>query len=94
MDDVTENKIMQILNTSITREQTLVVVTHKPTLLRLVDRIIIMTPQGIVMDGPRDEILGKIANAQRLKQEAAQAAAQAAAQKNTPEANNEKEGQE
>jgi len=94
MDDVTENKIMQILNTSITKEQTLVVVTHKPTLLRLVDRIIIMTPQGIVMDGPRDEILGKIANAQRLKQEAAQAAAQAAAQKNTPEANNEKEGQE
>ncbi len=90
MDDVTENKIMQILNTSITKDQTLVVVTHKPTLLRLVDRIIIMTPQGIVMDGPRDEILGKIANAQRLKQEAAQAAAQ----KNTPESNNEKEGQE
>jgi hypothetical protein len=46
------------------------------------------------MDGPRDEILGKIANAQRLKQEAAQAAAQAAAQKNTPASNNEKEGQE
>jgi len=43
------------------------------------------------MDGPRDEILGKIANAQRLKQEAAQAAAQ---QNNPASNNNEKEGQE
>jgi len=90
MDDITENKIMQILGTNITKEQTLVVVTHKPTLLRLVDRIIIMTPQGIVMDGPRDEILGKIANAQKLKQEAAQAAT---AQNSTSIPNQEEKGQ-
>ena len=76
MDDITESTIVQILGSNITKEQTLVVVTHKPTILRLVDRIIIMTAQGIVMDGPRDEVLGKIANAQRLKQEAAQVAAQ------------------
>ncbi|MDD5406247.1 MAG: ATP-binding cassette domain-containing protein [Sulfurovaceae bacterium] len=93
MDDITENKIMEILGTNITKEQTLVVVTHKPTLLRLVDRIIIMTPQGIVMDGSRDEILGKLANAQRIQKEQAQAAAQAADQNNTSISNQEK-GQE
>lgn len=86
MDDITESTIVQILGSNITKEQTLVVVTHKPTILRLVDRIIIMTAQGIVMDGPRDEVLGKIANAQRQKQEAAQAVAQ----NNISEANQEK----
>jgi hypothetical protein len=37
--------------------------------LKLVDRIIIMTPQGIVMDGARDDILGKLANAKQQQQQ-------------------------
>lgn len=85
MDDMTEKRIMQILESNITKDQTLVVVTHKPTLLRLVDRIIIMTPQGIVMDGARDEILGKLANA---KQQQKQSAEKAAAENAAPAANN------
>ncbi|MDD3592342.1 MAG: hypothetical protein PHO65_06855, partial [Sulfurovum sp.] len=60
-------------------------VTHKPALLKLVDRIIIMTPQGIVMDGARDDILGKLANAKQ--QAAAQSSAKAAAENTAPASN-------
>ena len=41
-------------------DQTMIVVTHKPIVLNMVDRIIILTPEGIVLDGPRDEVLQQI----------------------------------
>jgi ATP-binding cassette subfamily C protein LapB len=49
--------------------QTLVVVTHRPSLLRLVDRIIIVDDGKIVADGPKDEVLAKL----NSKEPAAQA---------------------
>lgn len=61
MDEGTERSILQLLSYKIGAEQTLVLVTHKPVLLALVDRIIVMTPQGIVMDGPRDAVLQQLA---------------------------------
>ena len=36
---------------------TLVLVTHRPALLKMVDRIVVMDNGRIVADGPRDEIL-------------------------------------
>lgn len=60
MDDSTEKLILDSIYETLTPESTLVVVTHKPALLRLVNRIIVMTPEGIVMDGPRDAILQKL----------------------------------
>ncbi|MDD2653029.1 MAG: ATP-binding cassette domain-containing protein [Sulfurimonas sp.] len=88
MDDMTEKRIIHILGSNISKEQTLVVVTHKPALLKLVDRIIIMTPQGIVMDGARDEIPGRLANAQ---QQAAAHSSAKTATANTPPASNQQE---
>jgi len=38
----------------------LVVVTHKPELLRLVSRIIVVANHQIVLDGPRDTVLQKL----------------------------------
>ncbi len=67
MDDFTENKIIRILNSQITKDQTLVLVTHKPALLGLVDRIIVLTPQGIVMDGPKKLVLEKLAENQKAR---------------------------
>lgn len=61
MDEGTERSILQLLRNQIGAKQTLVLVTHKPALLGLVDRIIVMTPQGIVMDGPRDAVLQQLA---------------------------------
>ncbi len=46
---------------------TLVVVTHKPNLLRHVNRLIVIENGRMMMDGPRDNVLAmlqpKIANA-------------------------------
>jgi ATP-binding cassette subfamily C protein LapB len=60
MDDRTERQILQTIQTMMTPEKTLVVVTHKPTLLALVDRIIVVSPQGIVADGPKEAVLKKL----------------------------------
>lgn len=65
MDEGTERKILGALHQHITPEQTLIVVTHKPALVGLVNRIIVMAPQGIVMDGPRDAVLQQLSNASK-----------------------------
>lgn len=61
MDEGTERQIIAMLKHKLLKEQTMVVVTHKPIVLNMVDRIIILTNQGIVMDGPTQEVLQKIA---------------------------------
>jgi ATP-binding cassette subfamily C protein LapB len=48
-------------------DSVLVLSTHKTGLLRLVDRIVIVDGAKIVMDGPRDEILEKLAAARHSK---------------------------
>jgi ATP-binding cassette subfamily C protein LapB len=48
-------------------EKSLVFVTHKPKLLDLVDRIIVMGNGRIVLDGPRDEIIKRLATPARPK---------------------------
>jgi ATP-binding cassette subfamily C protein LapB len=65
MDEGTERHILGVLHQQITSDKTLILVTHKPALLGLVNRIIVMTPQGIVMDGPRDTILQQLSNANK-----------------------------
>jgi ATP-binding cassette subfamily C protein LapB len=60
MDDGHEQRILAVLRQRITPEQTMVLVTHKPVLLNLVERLIILAPAGIVMDGPRDAVLEKL----------------------------------
>jgi ATP-binding cassette subfamily C protein LapB len=61
MDEGTERNILAALHQQITADKTLILVTHKPALLGLVNRIIVMTPQGVVMDGPRDAVLQQLA---------------------------------
>jgi ATP-binding cassette subfamily C protein LapB len=38
------------------------VVTHKPELLVLVNRIIVVAQHQVVLDGPRDEVLARLNN--------------------------------
>ncbi len=54
------NKVIQTIQAKLTSEHSLVVVTHKPALLALVDRIIVINAQGIVMDGPKDSVLKQL----------------------------------
>ena len=62
MDEGTERHILTTLHQNITKEQTLVVVTHKPALLNLVDRIVIMTEKGIVADDKKEAVLKMLEN--------------------------------
>ena len=60
MDDGTERQILSTIQQQLTANHTLIIVTHKPALLALVDRIVVMTAQGIVMDGPKDVVMKKL----------------------------------
>lgn len=71
MDDNTERQILNAIHQQLTPESTLVIVTHKPALLALVDRIVVMTAQGIAMDGPKDVVLQKLSGSAKLKKQEA-----------------------
>jgi ATP-binding cassette subfamily C protein LapB len=59
MDSQTEAIFLQHLKRA-AEGQTLVVVTHRPSLLSLVERVIIVDAGKIVADGPKDEVLAKL----------------------------------
>ncbi|MCX6072813.1 MAG: ATP-binding cassette domain-containing protein [Campylobacterales bacterium] len=69
MDEGSERRLIELLVTLIRPTDTLILVTHKPSLLRLVSRLIVMTPQGIAMDGPRDTVLQKLSTPQQPVQQ-------------------------
>lgn len=71
MDDNTEGRCIEALRRSVLPDQTLVLITHRLRLLSLVQRIVVLTPNGIVLDGPRDDVLAQI-----RKQASQQGAAQ------------------
>jgi len=50
-----------------TRGKTLLVVTHRMSMARLVDRIIVLDRGRVVVDGPRDTVLSAMASARRVK---------------------------
>ena len=60
MDEGTEKHLLSVLKNNVQKDQTLVVVTHKPALLSLVDRIIVLTPQGIAMDDTKEKVLATL----------------------------------
>ena len=60
MDDALEAQVIRQLANWMTG-RTLVLVTHRPALLRMVDRIVVMDQGRIVADGARDEILRHVA---------------------------------
>lgn len=55
MDRQTEKAFINRLQ-NIVADKTLIVVTHKTSLLQLVDRVIIMENGNIIVDGPKDEV--------------------------------------
>lgn len=60
MDAQTEADLINRLEDEL-KGRTLVVVTHRQPLLKLVDRIVIMDRGKVVADGPRDKVLEKLA---------------------------------
>lgn len=60
MDMGAETRCMQVLNEGLQSGGTLVLVTHKPSMLAIVSRVIVMARGQIVMDGPRDAVLAQL----------------------------------
>ena len=77
MDEEQERRCLQVLAEEAQKGKTMVVVTHKPNVLPLVSRIIVIAGSSIVMDGPRDTVLAQL---QQRSERAAQAAATPAGQ--------------
>lgn len=60
MDAELEARVIQNVLSALPVSTTVVLVTHKASLLRLVDRVIVMDQGRILLDGPRSEILTKL----------------------------------
>ena len=56
MDQGTEAQLIARLETEL-KGRTFVLITHRPALVRLVDRIVIVEGGKVVQDGPRDAVL-------------------------------------
>jgi len=59
MDFNTEAQVTANLG-NVTKESTSIIITHKPSILKIVDRLLVMDKGRLVMDGPKDEILAKL----------------------------------
>jgi ATP-binding cassette subfamily C protein LapB len=59
MDKQTETNFIKRMKSIIT-DQTFIVVTHKMSLLHLVDRVIILEDGKIIADGPKNDVLAKV----------------------------------
>ncbi len=70
MDEMTERQCLRLVQDSMSCDQTLVLVTHKPQLLALVDRIVVLTHEGVMLDGPRDAVLRRLDENARAPQQA------------------------
>ena len=79
MDDEQERRCLQVLAQEAQAGKSMVIVTHKSSVLKLVTRIIVITGNRIVLDGPRDAVL------QQLRQNNEQQASARATSAPTPE---------
>lgn len=60
MDTNAELRCLQVIQQVLKPTDTLVIVTHKPSMLAIVNRLILVANHQIVMDGPRDEVIKKL----------------------------------
>ncbi|MFC5610331.1 type I secretion system permease/ATPase [Variovorax soli] len=60
MDSQTEKTFLEHLARA-TQDQSIVVVTHRPSLLALVQRIVVIEEGKVVADGPKDQVMAKLA---------------------------------
>ena len=59
MDQTTEAQLIARLEGEL-KGRTFLLITHRPALLRLVERVVLVDAGKVVMDGPRDQILAQL----------------------------------
>lgn len=57
LDSRTESMVMNALERRLEEDSTLLLVTHRTSLLSLVDRVIVMAGGQIIVDGPKEEVM-------------------------------------
>jgi ATP-binding cassette subfamily C protein LapB len=62
MDDGLEARCLQVLQSPELARSTLLLVTHKMSLLPLVQRLVVVAQGRVVLDGPRDAVLAQLRN--------------------------------
>ncbi|STX51035.1 ABC transporter ATP binding/permease fusion protein [Legionella busanensis] len=67
MDDLSEQELINHMLPYL-QAKTLILITHKLTMLRLVNRLIILDNGRIVLDGPKEKVLAAINRNQTKKQ--------------------------
>lgn len=58
--DVDSERLVQQRLAPILGDKTLILITHRLSMLRIVDRLIVMEAGKVLMDGPRDAVLAKL----------------------------------
>ena len=71
MDQTTEAHCMKMFETALGNEDTLVLVTHKPELLKMVDRLIVIANHQIVLDGEKNSVLAALQRGDLVANQAA-----------------------
>jgi ATP-binding cassette subfamily C protein LapB len=74
LDMESEHRLMLRLQAHM-RGNTLIVMTHRPSLLALVDRVVLLQDGSVAADGPRDAVLRALREAGEARRKAGQAAA-------------------
>lgn len=60
MDQVCERQVIGLLREALRPEDTLVLITHKPDMLALVDRLIVVVDHKVLIDGPKQLVLDQL----------------------------------
>ncbi|WP_051213017.1 type I secretion system permease/ATPase [Maritalea myrionectae] len=60
MDMATERELVQHLRESLKEDHTVIIATHRQSLLSLVDRLLVIDNGRLIADGPRDEVLAQL----------------------------------
>ena len=69
MDSETEGVVVRLLHSLAgEKKATLLMATHKSALLPLVDRLLVVKDGRIILDGPRDAVLGQVASSRQPSQ--------------------------
>ena len=56
MDELSENIFKKKVQT-IVKDKTVIIITHKPSLLSIVDRLIVIEDGKVVADGPKEKVV-------------------------------------
>lgn len=60
MDNALEARVVEQLRRAVTPDQTLIIISHRSTLLDLVTRLVLVDGGQIVADGPKDQVLDRL----------------------------------